>query len=218
MNCPQCVGIEQVFNEAEANAELGRFRRKGPRKTTRLLIEGVREAGVAGRTLLDVGGGVGAVHLGLLTAGATHALDIDASWAFIRTAREEADQRGLADRVTHRFGNFTEIAAEIPATDVVTLDRVICCYHDVEALLGLSARRASATLGMVFPRDLPRARLMNRLINLRRRLAGSPFRTFIHPRSRIEEIMKSGGLESVFQRRTFFWQVEVFRRARPAAT
>ena len=217
MNCPQCVGIEQLFNDAEADAELRRFRKRGPRKTTRLLIEGVTEAGVTGRTLLDVGGGVGAVHLGLLAAGAKHALDIDASSAFIRTARQEAESRGLADRVTHRFGNFAEMAAEIPTADVVTLDRVICCYHDVEALLGLSARRASSTLGMVFPRDIMRARFMNRLLNLRRRLAGSPFRTFIHPRSRIEEILGSCGLESIFQRRTFFWQVGVFRRVRPAA-
>jgi magnesium-protoporphyrin O-methyltransferase len=143
-------------------------------------------------------------------------VDVDASSAFLRTARQEAESRGLSDRVTHRYGNFAEMEADIPPVDVVTLDRVICCYHDVESLLGLSARRASSTLGIVFPRDLARTRFMNRLLNLRRRLMGSPFRTFVHPRPRIEEILGACGLRSAFQRRTFFWQVEVFRRAGPA--
>jgi len=216
MSCPQCIGIEQLFDDATAAAELDRYRKAGPRKTTRLLIEGVAEAGVAGRTLLDVGGGIGAVHLGLLAAGAGRAFDVDASSAFIRVARQEAESRGLADRVTHRFGNFVDMAAEIPAADVVTLDRVICCYHDMEGLLGLSARRASFAIGMVFPRDTGRARLMSRLLNSLRHLRGSPFRNFVHPYPRIESLLRAHGLESCFRRQTFFWQVEVFRRVRPA--
>ena len=218
MSCPQCIGIEQVFDDIEARAELDRFLRKGPRKTTRLLIEGVKEAGVAGRTLLDIGGGVGAVQLGLLAAGAKRAVDVDASSALLRTAHQEAEKRGVADRITYRFGNFVEMAEELPPADVVTLDRVICCYHDVESLLAHAARHATSALGMVSPRDLPRGRFMNRLINLGRRLRGSPFRSFIHHRSRIEELLSSCGLERSFYRRTFFWQVEVFRRASPAGT
>ena len=216
MSCPQCVGIEKSFDDAEANAELDRFRRRGPRKTTRLLIEGVKEAGVSGLTLLDVGGGVGAVHLGLLAAGADSAVDVDASSAFLRAARAEAASRGLARRIAHRFGNFVEMAAEISPADIVTLDRVLCCYHDMESLLGASARHATSTLGMVFPRDTWRGRFMNRLLNLVQRIKGTPFRTFVHPHTRVAEILRASGLESTFQRTTFFWQVEVFRRARPA--
>jgi ubiquinone/menaquinone biosynthesis C-methylase UbiE len=175
----------------------------------------VKEAGLAGRTLLDIGGGVGAVHLGLLSAGAGTAVDVDASSAFLRVARAEAGKRGLADRITYRFGNFVEMAAEVAPADIVTLDRVVCCYHDVEALLGLSARRAASTLGMVFPRDTAAGRFLNRLLNLVYRLKGTPFRTFVHPYSRIEEVLRSAGLQRSSQQRTFFWQIEVFRRVRP---
>jgi hypothetical protein len=217
MSCPQCVGIEQSFDDAEASAELGRLRARGPRKTTRLLIEAVKEAGVAGRTLLDIGGGVGAVHLGLLSAGAGTAVDVDASSAFLRAARMEAGRRGLADRITHRFGNFVDMAAEISPADIVTLDRVVCCYHDLDALLGLSARRAARMLGMVFPRDTAAGRFVNRLLNLVQRIKGSSFRTFVHPYSRIETALHAAGLERAFHGRTMFWQVEVFRRVRPLA-
>ena len=42
---------------------------------------------------------------------------------------------------------------EIEAADVVTLDRVICCYPDMEALVGRSAERALRLYGLVHPRD-----------------------------------------------------------------
>jgi magnesium-protoporphyrin O-methyltransferase len=35
----------------------------------------------------------------------------------------------------------------------VTLDRVICCYPDVQALVGLSAARARHLYGVVYPQD-----------------------------------------------------------------
>ena len=215
MSCPQCVGIDQLFNDDEARSELARLHRKGPRKTTRFLLEGVARAGVAGRTLLDVGGGVGAVHLGLLSAGAGRAVDVDASASLLRAARREAESRGLADRVTHRFGDFVEMASEIPPADIVTLDRVLCCYPDMEALLGQCARHATTTLAMVFPRDTRRGRCINWLLNLGYRIRRTPFRTFVHPRARIENVLRCAGLEPAFHRHTLFWQVEVYRRVRP---
>ncbi len=214
MSCPQCIGIEQSFDDREAAAELARYRRKGPRRTTQLLIDAVAADGTADRTILDVGGGVGVVHLALLAAGARRAVDVDASSAFLSVARSEAVHRGVADRVTYRHGNFAEVAAEVPATDVVTLDRVICCYDDVDALLGTAADHARQSLGLVHPRDVAWARAVNALLNAFYRLRGTPFRTFVHPRARVEGILRAAGFERSFHRHTFFWQVEIFRRVR----
>ncbi|MBI2966094.1 MAG: hypothetical protein HYY34_07815 [Chloroflexi bacterium] len=74
MNCCQCQGIEQVFNAKVAARELRAYRKKGPRKTTRLLIDALKAEGVDGLTLLDIGGSIGKIQHELLDAGAARAL------------------------------------------------------------------------------------------------------------------------------------------------
>jgi magnesium-protoporphyrin O-methyltransferase len=61
MDCCQCEGIETLFNEKEAKHKLKVYRKDGPAKTTRMLVEALRVEGVQGLTLLDIGGGVGAI-------------------------------------------------------------------------------------------------------------------------------------------------------------
>ena len=62
MNCCQCQGIEEVFSQEHVDRELSRYRTKGPNKTTHLLTDAILAAGVEGQTLLDIGGGVGAIQ------------------------------------------------------------------------------------------------------------------------------------------------------------
>ena len=79
MICPQCVGVEKLFDEKYAQRDLKRYLRKGPVKTTRLLIEAIRAEGVKDLSLLDIGGGIGAIQLELFEAGVSRALDVDAA-------------------------------------------------------------------------------------------------------------------------------------------
>jgi len=146
----QCDGIERCFNAQRVSKELARYRRNGPLKNTRLLLEALQaqtpEPRVPELTLLDIGSGVGAIAHGLLQAGVGQATDVDASVAYLAAAREEAERRGLADRLSFRQGDFVTLAASIPPADIVTLDRVICCYDDMPALVGLSAARGGEAL------------------------------------------------------------------------
>ncbi len=57
MICRQCEGIDRFFNRQGANREPDSYRRKGPAKTTRMLIDALAALGVEGRTLLEIGGG-----------------------------------------------------------------------------------------------------------------------------------------------------------------
>ena len=98
MDCCQCHGIEEQFDHAEAARKLREYRRSGPARTTRLLLDELAREGVAGLTLLDIGGGIGAIQHALLKAGAAHATDIDASTAYLAAAREEASRQGHARR------------------------------------------------------------------------------------------------------------------------
>ena len=46
---------DQNFNQKKAAQELKRYREKGPGQTTRLLVDGVAQAGIRGGTVLDIG-------------------------------------------------------------------------------------------------------------------------------------------------------------------
>jgi hypothetical protein len=103
--------------------------------------------------LLDIGGGVGVIQYELLAAGLDHDTYVEASTAYFNAARTEAQQRGYSEQVSYHRGSFVELAQEIAPADIVTLDRVICCYPDMQKLVGLSAVLARKWYGLVYPRD-----------------------------------------------------------------
>jgi hypothetical protein len=212
MNCCQCQGIEDLFNDPLVSKELGAYRVKGPAKTTRWMIEALKAQGVQDYHLLDIGGGVGAVQHALIEAGVKEATDVDASKAYIKAARGEAERRGIADRLHFQHGNFVDIAPQIPPADIVTLDRVVCCYPDMENLVGLSAARARKLYGLVYPRDAWWVKMGIAIINLFFRLQRKPFRTFVHPTGDVDALVRSQGLRPRFFRKTLVWQVVVYSR------
>lgn len=207
----QCQGIEVEFGEREARAQLRRYRRRGASGTTRQLIEALVGMGVEGGTVLDIGGGVGAIQHSLLAAGASRARSVDASQAYSEIAGEEAARRGLAARIESSHGDFVALAESIPPADIVTLDRVICCYHDVQALVAASAARARRLYGVVYPRDVWWLRPVFALGNLVLRLRRSSFRIFLHSTTEVEALIAAEGLRPAIQRFHGMWQVAVFR-------
>jgi magnesium-protoporphyrin O-methyltransferase len=212
--CACTVGNE--FNEASARRDLQTYRRKGPDPTTQLLIDGLRGGpggDVTGLRVLDIGAGVGAVHLELLTAGAATAIDIDGSPAYVAAAKEEAERLGVADRVHYEGGDFVELAPAIEPVDLVALDRVVCCYPDMAALVGLSAARARWRYGLVFPRDTWWIRAGSATANVLFRLFRQRTRFWVHGTAAVEAIVSSAGLRRTFHRDRLFWQVSVFERA-----
>jgi magnesium-protoporphyrin O-methyltransferase len=210
-NC-QCQGIEIEFNTREAAQKLADYRKRGPAGTTRLLIEALQSLGVTDRTLLDVGSGIGVIQLELLKAGARSAVSVDASTAYVQAAQDEARRQGLNDRIEVHHGDFVALASGIAPADIVTLDRVICCYHDMPGLVGQSAEHARQVLAMVFPLDAAWVRLALVIENLFQRLKGSPFRAFVHPTAAVEAVLRERGLQRRSYRRSGVWQVAAYVR------
>jgi 2-polyprenyl-3-methyl-5-hydroxy-6-metoxy-1,4-benzoquinol methylase len=210
MNCCQCQGIENLFDKKVATKELRQYRKKGPDKTTRMLIEALEVEGVDRMTLLDIGGGIGAIQHELLAAGVESATSVEASPAYIEAAKEETERQGRADLISYHYGNFVDLATDIGPADIVTLDRVICCYDDMKTLVGLSAARANKLYGVVFPRDTWWTKIGFTLINFGMRIKGSSFRSFIHSTEAIDELVGDNGLERRFYRKTAIWQVVVY--------
>lgn len=201
-----------MFDERMAERDLRRYRQKGPARTTRVLLDALKAEGVEGLTLLDIGGGIGAIPGALLKEGATEAVAVDASSAYLEAARGEAERQGHRERISYRHGDFVELAARVAPAGVVTLDRVICCYDDMAALVGASAERAERLYGLVYPRDTWWNRLGIALMNLVLRLWRGSFRVFVHSPEEVERAIVSKGLEQCFYRRTLVWQVVVYRR------
>jgi magnesium-protoporphyrin O-methyltransferase len=212
MECCRSAGIERHFDGGWAAKELARYRRRGPLPTTRLLVDAIRTSLEPGDTLLDVGGGVGAVHHELLDDGVRSATNVDISAASLAAAAEEAARRGHARRVRLLPGDFVELATSIDAADVVTLDRVICCYPDMERLVSLSAAKARRLYGAVYPRDVWWVRLVVAAENVVNRLRGSPFRAYVHAPRGIAAVLQRAGFEAAVVRRRLAWEVVVCRR------
>ena len=179
---------------------------------TRTLIEAIKAEGIQGKTLLDIGGGVGAIQHELLKAGAVSSTGVDASAAYVEAVDEEADRQGHKDRVTSNHGDFVQVAESIPPKDVVTLDRVICCYHDLENLVGLSSERAAHLYGLVYPRDNWVIRATFGLFNLYLRLTRNPFRVYVHSTTKVDGLIQRAGLQQRYYSKTFVWQVVLYGR------
>ena len=212
MNCCQCEGIELLFDRDAADLNLEEYREVGPAETTSMLVEALLQEGVNGLTLLDIGGGVGAIQHALLEAGAQKSASVEASSGYHEASKAEAERRGLSDRASFLHGNFVDLAPEISPADIVTLDRVICCFDDMEGLVSLSAERAKRLYALVYPRDTWWVKIGFALEDLLRRLRRIPFRTYVHPTREVEAIVREKGLTQRSRRTTWEWQIVVYKR------
>lgn len=213
MTCCSHEYFESTFDDGHATKQLRRYRRRGPNATTRMLLDAVRAAGIDDASVLDIGAGIGVVHHELIAGGARSAVHVDAALPHMRAAREEVVRRGHAERVTFVHGDFVALADRIAPADVVTLDRVICCYPDMERLVTSSASKARQLYGVVFPRERWMVKAWAVLGNLVWRLRGNPFRSYIHPVAAIDAAARRQGLVPRFVGDTWVWRVAVYARS-----
>jgi magnesium-protoporphyrin O-methyltransferase len=209
---PECCAINAHFTSEKARSQLEELKRKGPPEETRLLANALADAGAAGCTILDVGAGIGIVTERLLASGAVRGVLVEASTAYLDAAAGYAAERGFSDRLDFRHGDFVEIATTVASADIVALDKVICCYPEMRALVEQSAARAERLLGATYPRDNWFVRTAIWFENLVRRLRGNPFRGYVHPVVEIEALLRTNGFELRSVEQTRFWRVVVFVR------
>jgi len=207
-----CDDFASIFDRRTAERDRDRYRKDGPDRTTRILLDLIRPSVGPGTTILDVGGGIGVIDQELLRAGAGHAVLVDAAPAYLDMARHEARRANILDRIELVEGDFVRRAGEIDAADIVTLDRVVCCYPDADSLVGLSAARARRLYGLVLPRDGLLVKLGLWLINAGFHFRRSAYRTYAHSNSKVDQLAAANGLHILSERRTFFWRIVVFDR------
>ena len=212
MGCCQCQGIENVFDEKAAKRQLKRYLKKGPSRTTRILLDEIRKKGVQGLDFLDIGGGIGAIQYDLIKAGASKGTSIEASSAYLDLVRDEEFHNVIAKKVNFEIGDFTTMASDVKSFDIVTLDKVICCYDDMSELVGLSSKIARKIYAVIYPRSAWWTRLLFPMMNFYPIIKGNSFRVFIHPTEKVEEILFDNGFKRNYYTKTFFWQIAIFTR------
>jgi Methyltransferase domain len=202
--CQTASGYGEFFSEEQARREARRYRSKGLRAASRWVVDAVRERGVEGRTVLEPGGGIGAVEIELLKAGAARSTVVELSPGYERVAADLAREAGVADRLDRHVGDFAEDDTE-PA-DVVVLHRVVCCYPDYERLLGAAAAKARQTVVFTYPPRNIVSRTLLGLVNLWLRMRGTDFRTYAHPPDLMLDVVRRAGFEPYARRRGGIWR------------
>ena len=214
MDSCQCDRIDSKFDEAYANEKLAEYRSAGPDPSTMALVEAIRAEDINGMTLLDIGGGVGAVQHALLEAGVSSVQEVEASEAYLAASKTEAERLGYADRISHLFGDFASVANEVEPADIVTLDRSMCCWHDMPDLVTRSSAKARRLYGLVYPRDVWWVRYGWRLFsNVRQLVKRSPLRVFTHRQRDVEAILFTAGFTVRTYREVGVWQVALYTRS-----
>jgi magnesium-protoporphyrin O-methyltransferase len=203
--CCDPTDYRRLFSRKSAARDARRFRRRGLTGTARALVELAGE--VSGATVLDVGGGIGAIELVLLAAGAERATNVEISGGYEEQATALLAERGLADRVDRRVADFVTEGAAVEPNDLVVLHRVVCCYPDVDALMTAAADHALTRLVLTYPQERLPIRLGLRVINLWLRVSGCGFRTYVHPVARILGAAEARGLRLERRERGgFVWE------------
>jgi len=153
---PCCTGpcpAAAHFDPRVADRDLRRYQRHGPDLSTRLLLSELQRWPLQGLHLLDVGSGIGVIPLELAAAGLACVTLADASPAYLEAARRHLASREPSRPAQFVLGDFAATAASLPDADIVTLDRVVCCYPDVEALLRGAAARARRMVAFTYHPD-----------------------------------------------------------------
>ena len=213
MDCSaHCAATDRLFGAKTAEGDLRRYRRKGADRHTRLMLEELRRWPVAGASLLDIGGGIGVLGLELMVSGARQVVQVDASAAYLAATQRQFAERGWSDRLQAVPGDFATLTRQIDPADIVTLDRVVCCYPDYERLLARASGCARTALALSYPRDRWYVRAVIALENLWRRITQDAFRAFVHPPTRLATVLERSGLRRVARRGTAIWVVDLYRR------
>ena len=212
MNCCTQRGLNQIFTSGMARAEIRDFRKKGLDKRDRLLAELVAARGVQGVTVLEVGGGIGGIQIALLRAGAARSVDVDISEGYVAGARELAGSLGYGDVTEQRVLDFAHESEAVAPADVVILNRVVCCYPDMPALVKPAAQHAQRLLALTFPRESWWMQAGRRTINFGMRLFRKDFRFFVHPHEAIIALVTADGLRPSVDRFSGVWRIMVFER------
>jgi magnesium-protoporphyrin O-methyltransferase len=209
-SCPN--DLDRVFGPDRARSDARDYRRHGLDRRSGVIRDFLVSRDIAGRTVLEIGGGIGALQIDLLRAGAAHTENVEISTAYEESARALAGDLGLTERMSRRVGDFAADATAVADADAVILHRVVCCYPHLAALVRPAAGHAKRWLILTFPTDRWWIRFGVAVQAAVMRAIRSRFRFYFHEPREIEAIGREAGLRRIFDRRGLFWEILAMER------
>ncbi len=209
--CSHCEDAGTLFDRKTAREELRKYRRDGPpSKSSELLINALKTLDLEGGRLLDVGGGIGMIPFELLSDGLSTATMVEASAAYLEVAENEARRRGYGDRTTFEYGDFVDLAPDLPEADLVTLDRVFCCYPHLHELVKASASKAGRWYGVTYPKERWYNKVIEKMAGVYCWVRDMDFRMHVH--HGVEDAIREQGFTPFYQVETIVWRVALYER------
>jgi 2-polyprenyl-3-methyl-5-hydroxy-6-metoxy-1,4-benzoquinol methylase len=172
----------------------------------------LRRAPLQGLHRLDVGSGIGMIAMELAGVGLASVTLADASAAYLEAARRHLASRDASLSAQFFLGDFAATADSVPDADILTLDRVVCCYPDIEALLRGAAARARQVIAFTYPRDTWYVRAAVVLENSWYWLRRDSFRAFVHSPERMASVLDAAGFVRAARHTTLQWALDLYRR------
>ena len=212
MTCKHCCGAEQFFDLKVAQKKIKNFKRKGAGSITKKLLKLLLLQDLKGKTLLDIGGGIGAIQWTFLENGGEKTTDVDASTEYLKVAEAHAIEINFNEKAHFIQGDFIDKTDEIHKHNFVFLDKVVCCYPDYKSLLGLALDKCSETVALTFPLGGPISKFIAVVENLYFYFKKNQFRTYVHSPADIEKFIVSKGFVAVHKKFLFPWHVQVYKR------
>src|SRR2546421_10807879 len=150
---PSSVETDRIVQEFDGDAceFCERYKNKGLSRSSKLLLRFILDNNVRDRSVLDLGCGAGGLSFELLKEGASNAVGVDLSPKMISVAKELAQAYDFESRAKFQLGNGA--TSELPGSDIVVMDKMLCCYSDwrrvrknargaSRAMVGFRVRRA----------------------------------------------------------------------------
>ncbi|WP_341998334.1 SAM-dependent methyltransferase [Microbacterium sp. LWH7-1.2] len=201
-------GYDREFNARFARRLAHRYRRDGLTPSAALVLDFADSIGLAGASLLEIGGGIGDIQLEALKRGASRTTNVELSTAYEPEAARLLDEAGLRDRVTRMLGvDLASTPEAVERADIVVLHRVVCCYRDYERLLGAAAGRAKQAVVFSHPPRTLFARFSARAINAWYTLTGNPYRAYAHVPDAMIAVLTGRGLEPRYREVSGPWHI-----------
>lgn len=190
-----------------------RYKNKGLSRSSRLLLKFILDGNAQDKAVLDLGCGAGGLSIELLKNGAQNAVGFDLSPRMIDAASELARANSFESRAKFQEGNAATM--ELPRSDIVLMDKVLCCYSEWRLLLKNAMEASNVMIGFTVPRDegitkLP-FRLALRVANyFQKRRGGVLF--YLHPLGTIDKTLRASGFNRRRKQGSRFWLVFLYSR------
>ena len=211
MGCEHCCGADRLFDLKSAQKELRSYKKRGPRGSTKKLLSLLSVYDQKGKSLLDIGGGIGAIQWEFVKRGGNKTTDVDSSSGYLSVASDYAKE------INHNFSSFimsdfNDVHKELGRHDIVSLDKVICCYPEYKNLLGNALDKTDTVLALTMPVGGWVSKILAQFTKLYFILSNNPFRTYIHSPKMVHEFIESKGFSQSGKAFSFPWLVRVYER------